>query len=516
VEAVTSIAIYFGSSIATPSYDPGVSKTGGGIAPMLALDRSSSAPLYRQVYEGMRSAILQRRLRAGQRIPSTRALALELRVSRLPLLNAYEQLAAEGYLESRTGSGTFVASVSLESGAAEGTDAPRASSTRRSRRAVARDTDFLLTHSEPWLAGWGAFRVSEPAVDRFPHETWARLVGRHARAQRARLDSLRYGDPMGDRAFREAVADYLRTARAVRCEADQVMAVSGSQQALHLIARVLLEPGRAVWVEEPGYGGARAVLRLRGARLAPVPVDEEGLDVAAGIARRPDAAAAYVTPSHQYPLGAVMSASRRLRLLDWASRSGTWIIEDDYDSEYRYESPPIASLQGLDRDGRVLYVGTFSKVLFPALRLGYLVLPAELVPRFAAVRDAMDIFPPTLPQAVLADFIREGHFARHLRRTRALYRERRAALVEALREELGGALRPVGDEAGLHLTAILEPATDDRAASLRAARMGLWAMPLSSCHLARPARRGFVLGFGGAGVAEIRAGVRRLRSALRG
>jgi GntR family transcriptional regulator/MocR family aminotransferase len=325
---------------------------------------------------------------------------------------------------------------------------------------------------------------------------------------------MKYGDPMGHRPFREAVAEYLRTARAARCEADQIMVVSGSQQALSLTARVLIDPGSPVWVEEPGYGGARDVLRLRSARLIPVPVDEEGLNVSAGIERCPEASAAYVTPSHQYPLGMVMSASRRLHLLDWAQRNGSWIIEDDYDSEYRYESLPIASLQGLDRDSRVLYVGTFSKVLFPALRLGYLVIPADLVARFVAVRDATDIFPPTFAQAVLADFIREGHFARHLRRTRALYRERRGALVDAIRDQLGDTLRVVGDEAGMHLVASLSKGTNDRDVSVRAARQGLWVIPLSPCYIGKASRQGFVLGFGGTSAPEILIGVRRLRAAL--
>jgi GntR family transcriptional regulator/MocR family aminotransferase len=485
-------------------------RAASGIVPILPLDRGSRTPLYRQLYEGFKGAILERQLRAGQRIPSTRSLALELKVSRLPLLTAYEQLVAEGYLESKTGSGTFVASVSVRPKEPDGAQKPASSRARP----TSRDTDFLLTTGkEPWLAGWGAFRVSEPAVDHFPHELWSRLVGRHARAQREKKEEMRYGDPMGHRPFREAVAAYLRTSRAVRCEADQVMAVSGSQQALSLIARVLVDPGRPVWVEEPGYPGARNVLRLRGARLVPVPVDDDGLNVDAGIERCADASAAYVTPSHQYPMGMIMSAPRRLRLLDWARRNGSWIIEDDYDSEYRYDSPPIPSLQGLDHDSRVLYVGTFSKVLFPALRLGYIVIPTDLVARFIAVRDATDIFPATLLQAVLADFIREGHFARHIRRMRALYRERRAALVGAIQDELGAVLRPLGDDAGMHLVAALSKG-DDRPASIRAARVGLWAMPLSSCYLGRPSQRGFVLGFGGATVPEITRGVRQLRTAL--
>ena len=482
------------------------------LVPVVAIDRASPTPLYRQLYDGFREAILERRLRAGQRIPSTRTLALELKVSRFPLLNAFEQLVAEGYFESAAGSGTFVASR---------VDGPRGRETlgapapRRRGSAVARESDFLLRkETDPWLGGWGAFRVSQPALDRFPLAIWSRLVGRQGRRMRDAPASMRYGDPMGNRPFREAVAAYLRTSRAVRCEADQIMVVSGSQHALDLTARVLLDAGSPVWVEQPGYGGARDALRLRGARLVGVPVDDEGLNVAAGIERCPRARAAYVTPSHQYPMGMTMTVSRRLQLLEWARRGGSWIIEDDYDSEYRYESLPIASLQGLDRDSRVLYVGTFSKVLFPSLRVGYLVVPADLVERFAALRAATDDFPPAFLQMVLADFIREGHFARHLRRMRALYRERRGALVEAIGKELGGALHVLEGEAGMHLVALLARGAGDRDLSVRAARQGLWAMPLSSCYFGKAAREGFVLGFGGTDIPEIVDGVRRLRGVL--
>jgi GntR family transcriptional regulator/MocR family aminotransferase len=267
-------------------------------------------------------------------------------------------------------------------------------------------------------------------------------------------------------------------------------------------------------MEEPGYNGARDVFLMAGARLVPVPVDAGGLDVAAGIARSPKARAVYVTPSHQYPLGVTMAAPRRLQLLDWAQRSGAWILEDDYDSEYRYGSLPMPALQGLDRDSRVVYFGTLSKVLFPSLRLGYLVIPPDLVSRFAAVRQAMDIFPPTLHQAALADFITEGHFARHLRRMRLLYRERRAALVDALANELGPELELLGDQAGMHLAAALAPGSPDLEISERAAAQGLWAMPLSACYLGAASRPGLVLGFGATSVQEIQEGVRRLRGVL--
>lgn len=497
-------------------YDPPVKRATPGILPTLpiiAVDRASATPLYRQLYEGYREAILDGRLRAGQRLPSTRSLAREIQISRIPVLNAFEQLLAEGYLESRVGAGTFVASGLPD----ELTTPARPTSARkvahpgpRSPRVFSRGPVSLLQpEPEPWLKGWGAFRVSQCAIDHFPLQAWSSLVARHSRDSPAKL--MYYGDPMGYRPFREALADYLRTARGVRCEADQIMVVSGSQQALDLSARVLLDTGSRVWIEEPGYKGARDALRMAGAHLVPVPVDDEGLDVAAGIARYREARAAYVTPSHQYPLGMTMTASRRLQLLDWAQRNGAWIFEDDYDSEYRYESLPISALQGLDRDARVIYIGTFSKVLFPALRIGYIVLPPDLVERFAVIRDAMDIFPPVLYQAMLTDFLREGHFARHLRKMRMIYRERRSALGEALRNEN---LQVLGDRAGLHLVMTLPEGTGDRRISEDAARQGLWAMPLSSCYLGEPARPGLVLGFGGTSIPDIEDGVQRLRALL--
>ena len=485
-------------------------KRAPGILPVIAVDRRAQPPLHRQIYEGYRDAIVAGRLRPGQRLPSTRALAAELRISRIPALIAFEQLLAEGYCECRVGAGSFVARSLPAPPSREG---PARARPRPGPRPVSDASDFLLGRTPgPWVGRTGPFRASESAADFFPFPAWARIVARHCRNPSRRL--LRYGGPLGLEPFREEIAAYLRTARGVHCDAAQVMVVSGSQQALHIAARVLLEPQSAVWVEEPGYPGARDVLRLAGARLLPVPVDEDGLDVRTGIARHGRARAVYVTPSHQYPLGVTMSASRRLQLLEWARQSGAWILEDDYDSEYRYESPPIAALQGLDRDARVVYIGTFSKVLFPALRIGYLVVPPDLVPRFAAVRDAMDIFPPALFQAALGDFIAAGHFARHLRRTRQLYRERRSVLVEALRKELGDSLEVLGEQAGVHLVARLKVRRSDREVVLEAARQGVWTMPLSSCYLGRPTSQGLVLGYGGSNASAIPAAVRRLRDVL--
>ena len=354
--------------------------------------------------------------------------------------------------------------------------------------------------------------MGQVASDQFPRHVWSNLVARRCRNMDA--GSFHYGDQTGFKLLRETLATYLRTARSLHCEAEQVMIVAGSQQALEISARVLLDPGSSVWVEEPGYRLAQDAFALNGCHLAPVPVDGEGLDVAAGIRQCPEARAAFVTPSHQYPLGVTMSASRRFQLLEWAQATGSWIIEDDYDSEYRYESLPIASLQGLDVGARVIYVGTFSKVLFPALRLGYIVIPPDLVEAFLTVRRAMDLGSPSFYQEVLADFIGEGHFARHIRRMRVLYRERRSALVDSIREELGSTAEVLGGEAGMHLTVTFPNRIRDLEISERASRENLWLWPLSPNYLGEASRSGFVLGFGSTDAAEIPGAVRKLRGLL--
>jgi GntR family transcriptional regulator/MocR family aminotransferase len=353
--------------------------------------------------------------------------------------------------------------------------------------------------------------VGQLAFEHFPFQVWSRLMNRHVR--NVRVNALHYGDPMGSDSFRATIADYLKTARAVKCDASQIMVVNGSQQALDLCARVLLNPGDRVWIEEPGYWLARHVFVMAGCRLVPVPVDEEGLNVVEGMTRSRKARAAFVTPSHQFPLGVTMSVSRRLQLLDWAQRSGAWIIEDDYDNEYRYESMPIASLQGLDRSSRVIYIGTFSKTLFPSLRLGYIVIPPGLVDRFRAVRHATDVFPPHLYQAVLEDFIAEGHFARHIRRTRVLYGERRNVLVAGLQKEFGGCAEILGAEAGMHVVLTFPTGRRDHSISKRAAREDLWLWPLSRCYLENP-RQGFILGFGSTASRDIPKAVARLRAVI--
>jgi GntR family transcriptional regulator/MocR family aminotransferase len=487
-------------------------KTPTGISPIIAIDRRAPKALHRQVYDAYRAGIVNRTLRAGQRVPSTRVLALELGISRIPILTAYSQLVAEGYFESRVGAGTVVSRSfpdQITSPEPRGQQSTKVQA--GARRLSKRCSNFVSVANVPWQRGWGAFGVSQVSFGNFPFQTWNALVMRHCR--KAYAKSLDYGDPMGSKELREAIAAYLRTARGVRCEARQIMVVSGSQQGLDISARVFLDPGSRVWMEEPGYRFARNVLAVHGCKIVPVPVDYAGLNVAAGIKRCRTARAALVTPSHQYPLGITMSASRRMQLLDWAQKSESWIIEDDYDSEFRYESKPIASLQGLDSNARVIYIGTFSKVLFPALRLGYLVVPPDLIERFLAVRLAMDIGPPTFFQSVLADFISEGHFSRHIRRMRLLYKERRSVLIDCIRKEFGFAADVTGGEAGMHLSITLKGIRDSEIAE-RASRQNLWLVPLSTSYLGEPSRHGFILGFGSTAVEEIPNAVRKLRTLL--
>jgi GntR family transcriptional regulator / MocR family aminotransferase len=486
-------------------------RVASGILPVIAVDRRAPKALHRQIYDAYRAAIMDGRLHPRQRIPSSRGLASELGISRFPVLNAYSQLLAEGYLESRVGAGTVVSSSLPEQLTSCAPAGVRFATSRSGPRPVVRRSLLPRESSLPWLLGWGAFGVGQVAVDQFPLHIWSRLVARRCRSTGAK--SLHYGDQMGSKTLRETLTSYLRTARSLHCDAEQVMITSGSQQALEISARVLLDSRSSVWIEEPCYRFAREVFVLTGCHLVPVPVDQEGLDVEAGIKRCRRARAVFITPSHQFPLGVTMSASRRFQLLDWAQGAGSWIIEDDYDAEYRYESLPIASLQGLDANARVIYIGTFSKVLFPSLRLGYVVIPPDLIDHFLAIRRAMDLGSPTFYQEVLTDFIAEGHFARHIRRMRVLYGERRRVLVDSIGQELGSTVDVLGDEAGMHIAVTLPLHGHDTEVAKRAARQNLRIWPLSASYLGEP-RPGFILGFGSVPVEEIPAGVRKLRKLL--
>ena len=476
---------------------------------MIVVDRMMPKALHRQIYDAYRQAVIDGLLRPGQRVPSSRELASELKVSRFPVINAYAQLLAEGYFESEVGSGTRVSNTLPDRYPAAQPGAKQYTAGSGPRVTAKRTAALPRYERPPWLRGRGAFTVGQVAADEFPNQIWRTLVTRQSGISDPR--SLDYGNPMGSARLRESLALYLRTARSVRCTPEQILIVSGSQQALDIASRVLLDPGDPVWVEEPGYAFARNALALSGCRLVPVPVDKEGMNISAGIEQCRKARAVVVTPSHQFPLGVTMSASRRLQLLEWAAKTGAWIIEDDFDSEFRYGSSPISSLHGLDSDARVIYIGTFSKVLFPSLRLGYIVMPPDLMERFLVIRRGMDLGPPSFYQEVISSFIEEGHFARHLRRMRSIYHERRSALVASIRHEFGSSAVVLGDEAGLQLVLASRPGTRDVEIALRAAEQDLWVWPLSTSYLGHAARPGFILGFGNVAVEEIPPAVRKLR-----
>jgi GntR family transcriptional regulator / MocR family aminotransferase len=477
----------------------------------------SSSPLRRQIYERLREAILGGQYPPGSRLPSSRALAQEMGVSRNTVLAAFEQLYAEGYVEGHRGSGTFISPDlpdDLLRAEAPGQGRPVAGVTGglsdRGQRVAANPRTPL-----PALVGrprQRAFTIGLPDLGAFPHDVWLRLVTRRLRG--SSWDLMRYNHPAGYEPLRSAIAARLATVRGVHCSPEQVIVVNGSQQALDFCARMLLDPGDLAWVEDPGYLGARAALTASGARLVAVPTDGEGLDVAAGKASTPNARMAVVTPSHQFPLGATMSLSRRLALLEWAGRTGAWVIEDDYDAEFRYAGRPRTALQGIDGRGCVIYVGTFSKALFPGLRLGYLVVPHNLVDAFTAAHLATDMHTHVLEQAVVADFLQGGHLDRHLRRMRVRYAERQAWLVEAARRELDGVLDVRAADSGLHLVGWLAPGLDDVMVARHAAAEGVDTWPLS-LHALRPyPRHALLLGYASLTASEIHFGVRGLARAV--
>jgi GntR family transcriptional regulator/MocR family aminotransferase len=473
------------------------------------------------LYAHLQAAILSGQLKCGLQLPSTRTLADELGVSRNTILTAYEQLIAEGYLESVAGSGTFVTRVLPDllftppRHTAPMARQPRGAEAHQpplSERAGMQLTSAQTAPLLPPLSDGRQrpFMVGMPALDAFPYELWSRLVVQQAR--RLSTSALTYQNPAGYRPLREAIAAHVTVARRVRCTPEQIVIVAGSQGALDLAARLLINAGDPVWMEDPGYRRARGAFLGAGARIIPVPVDHEGLVVQAGLAHAPQARLVYITPSHQFPLGVTMSLTRRLALLDWAQWANAYILEDDYDSEYRFAGRPLAALQGLDEAERVIYVGTFSKVLFPALRIGYLILPPSLVKPFLTVRGLIDFHPPVLEQAVLADFMLQGHFRRHLRRMRTLYAERCAALLEAVRELPLDIDLP---EAGIHCTAWLPAGMDEVALVRQAVANGLNLWPVSTYSIEPLARQGVILGYGAYSVPEIQDGVRRLAAAMR-
>ncbi|HUB14812.1 MAG TPA: PLP-dependent aminotransferase family protein [Acetobacteraceae bacterium] len=465
-------------------------------APIM-LDRTESGPLHLQIANRLRAAITAGVLAPGARLPSARSLAGQLGVARGTADAGYAVLIGEGVLVPRGSAGTIVSPVL----------AARVASPAQRRMPFARQAAGSPAPPLP-------FRMGVPALDVFPRKLWTGLTVREARAVGA--DALAYPDPAGHRPLREAIAAYLGVARGILCAPEQVVVTAGFQGALTLAMRVLLRPGDAVWVEDPGYQYTRLALEAAGVVLVPVRVDGEGMRVAAATKGAPRARLAVVTPTHQCPLGVALSLPRRLALLGWAADAGGWVLEDDYDSEFRYTGHPLPALKSLDRGGRVLYAGTFSKVLFPALRLGYLVVPDELAEAFGRAARLGSQGLPALEQCVVARFMAEGHFARHLRRMRALYAARRQALATALSAAFGNRATLELAAGGMHLLARFPGAADDGTLARRALAAGLGPAALSSLAVAHDCGQGLLLGFTNVAESEADGLAKRLATALAG
>ena len=461
----------------------------------LPLTLRTGVPLQLALVEALREEMLRGRLRPGDALPSTRALCEQLEVSRGVVVGAFEQLIGEGYLSARGGSGTVVSAVLPD----ESFEAPR--SPQALRPSTARITPVLSRWAREFTSPFHIretgtprpFRPHVPAVDAFPVELWSRLVARRARRDEAVW--LESAEVAGYLPLRRAIAAQLRASRAVKTSADCIVILPSLQQALEVTARLLVERGDSVWLEEPGYVGASAVFRAAGAKLIPVAVDDRGMVVSEARARAPRARLAYVTPGHQWPLGVTMAIERRLELLAWAREQKRYVFEDDYDSEFRYEGRPVPALKSLDGDDLVIHAGAFSKTMLPSLRLAYVALPERLVEPFIAVKSIVDRHTMVLPQAALADFIEEGHFGRHLRRMRGLYAERRSALLDALEQELRGAVQPIGARAGLGLAVRLPPGSDDVTVAAALEKQRVMSMPISPGALRGSTEGGLLLGF---------------------
>jgi GntR family transcriptional regulator/MocR family aminotransferase len=479
----------------------------------------SAMPFYRQIYEAIRRAILSGKLVSGIRLPASRALAKQLSVSRITVVNAFEQLLAEGYLEGKTGVGTFVASKIPE----ELLQISPPAKTNESLETLPGKIKFSafaerIAETQSRISRFQntpdslPFKNGLTAIREFPFDIWEKIAVRSFRQGRYKISG--YGEAAGYRPLREAVAAHFAASRGVRCEIEQIFITNGAQQALDLTGRVLLETGDKIWIEDPCYQEARSIFHSNGGEIVPVSVDAEGFSLAEAERQSSAAKLVYITPSHQYPTGVTMSLARRLSLLEWARNNDSWLIEDDYNSEFRYTGRPLASLQNLDNFGRVIYVGTFSKTVFPALRLGCMIVPKNLIEIFTAVRGLCDWHSPIFEQAALADFIAEGHFARHLRRMRTLYEKRQHFLVAEAEKELGGLLKISKAPSGMHLIGWLAEDFDEKKIAGKAAENGLNVTPLSSYCIENKLPPGIILGYTGFNEKQIEEGVKKLKQVL--
>ncbi len=483
----------------------------GVLLDMIALDRALPTPLYLQLDTQIRAAVLSGALEKGDRLPATRQLSRDLGLSRLTVQNTYDQLVAEGFLTATVGAGTFIAEIPVE---ALPSSSPPFLPGRHlpGERLSQRGRGIAQTGATTRIGMTRPFRPGVPAAELFPLRAWSKLWSKAWTGMGRELFG--YGPLGGHPPLRKAIATHLGNARGVNCDPSQVIVTGGAQQAFALSALALLDPGDVAWGEYPGHTAGRDVLEALGATIASVPIDDEGLDLGAGRARQETPKLIFVTPSHQHPLGVTMSLRRRLELLRFAEECGAWVLEDDYDSEFRYSGRPLPALQGLDTAARVIYAGSFSKVLYPSLRLGYVVVPIDLVDAFIAAQIVLSHGTPYLPQVVLAEFMEDGGFATHIRKMRVVYAERQILLLGSLRRKAAGLLEAQASEAGMHLMAWLPEGMDDLRASRRLWAAGIEAIPLSIyCSTPYP-RQGLLLGFTGVRPEEIEPGVETLVATL--
>ena len=482
------------------------------------IDISKSEPLYRQIYNGIRQAILNRQLIAGMRLPSSRELAELTGVSRNTILNAFDQLIAEGYLETRLGAGTYVTANIQDTfhiapekpPTVIKKQTPRLLSPRgQAYDRVAKSLSFTNIRNKDNL-----FKIGVPDLNEVPFDLWAKITNKQIR--HLPLANFEDQHPAGYLPLRQAISDYLKSSRAVNCSPEQIIIVSGSQQALYIASMILADSEDTIWMENPGYDGAYGILQNTGGHIIPVPVDDDGLNVEIGEKIAPNARLIYTTPSHQFPLGVTMSLKRRFELLNFAESSSAWILEDDYDSEYRYEGHPLASLQGLDTSNRVIYIGTFSKVLFSGLRLGYAVVPPDLIDAFIIGRSIIDRYPPIIPQATLAEFIKDGHFIRHLRRMRKLYSKKKIMLENALNDYLPNEIEVQASAGGMHIVGWLKGDIQSYEVAKYARKRNLFVQRVSNYEDNESTnRQGIVLGYTGTNITKIREGVLQLMAIFR-
>ena len=489
--------------------------SGGALLSSIVIDEASSKPKNIQIYMEIRDIILSGGMKAGERLPASRILATELEVSRTTVVSALDRLISEGLVDARSGSGTFVSNVLARTRPQHLVgDNPIPIPTETSDVSDAMTTamgDFAVRDQLP--AQPKAFITGLPALDAFPMSQWARLSAKNWRGDRSEI--MGYGEPLGLMQLREAIASHVNASRGIKCDPSQIFITGGAQQAFHLIGTVLLNPGDKVWIENPGAVGARNGFIAAGAKLIPVPLDEEGISVEAGLEAAPDFKLAFVTPSHQQPLSMVMSLERRFALLSAAAKTGAWIVEDDYDSEFYFGGQPLPTLKSVDTGGRVIYVGTFSKSLFPALRMGFILSPPGLVTAFERLFNSFLPGLPTIIQKTVADFMDEGYFATHIRRMRAIYSAKYETLKKSVGTHLSAYLDLQATQSGLHTVGFLSPDLREQDVAAAMGKVGILVNPLSLYCISPIKQQGIALGFGAVNTGEIEAGVRKMNSVFK-